>query len=225
MTNHVSDTALDAIKAYPTALITDALKRLKITRAWATGLSRISRPAARLVGRAVILNYARVGTGSGKNLTGQFDVIEECGPGDVLLYAALGVDAWLIGDNVANYTVNRGVGGIVVDGGARDADDLAGNDLPVFARSVSASPYSSEIWLEALNRPTDFANAHVKPGDIVVGDGDGVVIIPADRLDDVLEQLADLEGIDRELAESIARRAPLAEVNAIAVRKGVLYSA
>lgn len=219
------DQAVEALKAYPTALITDAMKRLKIKQAWATGLSRISRPAARLAGRAVILNYAKAGTGSGMNLAGQFDIIEDCRPGDVLLYAALGVDAWLVGDNVANYAMNCRLGGIVVDGGARDADDLARADLPIFAKSVSARPYSYEIWLEAINQPTAFAGALVKRNDIVVGDGDGILIVPSERAGEVIDQLGDLDKIDRELAESIARRAPLSDVNAIAARKGVLYPA
>lgn len=219
------DQVIEALRAYPTALITDALKRLKVRQAWATGLSRISRPAARLAGRAIILNYAKTGTGSGQNLAGQFDIIEDCKPGDVLLYAALGVDAWLVGDNVANYATNRKLGGIVVDGGARDADDLARTDLPVFSRTVSARPYSYEIWLEAMNQPTTIAGAQVKHNDIVVGDGDGVVIVPSERAGEVLHQLGDLDTIDRELADSIARRAPLSEVNAIAARKGVLYPA
>ncbi len=225
MTDMKPDPDVEALRPFSTALITDALKRLKAKDAWTTGISRFSLPGDRMIGRAVILNYERVGTGSGRNATGQFDVIASCGHGDVLIYAALGVDAWLIGDNVANYAKNFDLAGIVVDGGARDTDDIKAIDLPVFAGSASARPYSSAIWLEAINRPARFAGAKVKHRDIVVGDSDGIVVIPSEIADEVLLQVRDLDAIDKALSASIARRAPLAELNAIAARKAVLATA
>jgi regulator of RNase E activity RraA len=140
-----------------------------------------------------------------------------------LLYAALGIDAWLIGDNVAKYSQGCTLGGIAVDGGARDADDLAALDLPVFSKSFSTRPYATEIWLEAINVPTRFAGAQVKHQDIVVGDADGLVIIPSELAAETVTQLEDLEKIELALAAAIAQKSPLSEINRLAARKSVIY--
>jgi regulator of RNase E activity RraA len=225
MTATEIDNEVVALKQYPTALITDALRRLGVQNAWTSGLAKRSTQSSRMVGRAVILNYAWIVDGTERNVAGQFDIIEQSPPGSILLYAALGVDAWLIGDNVANFSRNFDLGGIAVDGGARDADDLADFDLPVFTRSLSTAPYANKIWLEAVNSPTRFAGAQVKHGDIVVGDTDGIVIVPKESAADLIIQLADLEKIELALGNAIAQRSPLSEINKIASRKSVLYQA
>lgn len=218
----ITDAQLDAFKAYSTALVTDAMRRLKIRDAWPNPLTLISHPAGRMVGRARIINYAPIADGPKPAVPGQFDILAACAPGDVLLYAACGVDAWLIGDNVASLAAQRGLAGLAVDGGARDLNDLRLLALPIYARGATPKPYSDTIWPVAVDQPAVFAGARVSPGDVVVGDQDGIAIVPAAQAASVLYELEDLDRVEADLAAAIARQADVETLNRLASRKAVL---
>ena len=215
------DAQVTAMKKYTTAIVTDGLKRLGVREAWAKGIHPISKSARTFAGRAVVLKYAPIGEEIPKpGLPGAFAIINGCRPGDVLVYAACGVDAWLIGDNVINMAIHRQLGSVVVDGAARDFEALVDLDFPSFARGPSASPYSLEIQLVSVDSPARISGAKVVPGDIVVGDSDGVVVVPADLVDDLLFELEHLADADAKLGEAVLADADLEELNRLTVLKG-----
>ena len=99
-------------------------------------------------------------------------------PGDVIVIDAGGfTDRAIFGELMANYCKVRGVRGIVCDGAIRDRDGLAAmEDFPVYARSATPNgPYKNGPG--EINVPVVIGGRVVRPGDIVVGDGDGVLFI------------------------------------------------
>jgi regulator of RNase E activity RraA len=101
---------------------------------------------------------------------------------------------------------------------------MAELDIPIFCKGRSARmPVTTEIV--AVDVPVNCGGAQVRPGDIVVGSNDGVLVLPGSRIDDILYQLEDMEEIERTLQAAIRNGRPLKEIEALAGRKKKLRSA
>ena len=126
-------------------------------------------------------------------------------PGDVLVIDAGGIcDTGLWGGLMNQMARQKKLGGIILDGGVRDCQELAASDFPVFARSVSpqggfkASPGS-------VNIPISCGGVPVLPGDLVVGDADGVVVVPSAQAKEILEKSLGVVQKEKELRERMGR--------------------
>jgi len=112
--------------------------------------------------------------------------LERVAPGDVLVIQAGGHLAGYWGEILTIAAQMRRVAGVVIDGGVRDTEALQGNGFPVFARgaavfrTVKRDPGETGV-------PVVTGGVLVAPGDVVLGDADGVLALPADRLDAVLQ--------------------------------------
>jgi 4-hydroxy-4-methyl-2-oxoglutarate aldolase len=127
--------------------------------------------------------------------------VEQCLEGDVLVIAPTArSDAGYIGELLATALKVRGVRGVVIDGGVRDVADLQRMGFPVWSRRVSAHGTVKET-LGDVNVPIVCAGQLVRPGDVVVGDDDGVVVVPRKRAGAVYEASA-----EREEKEARSRR-------------------
>ena len=98
-------------------------------------------------------------------------------PGDVLVVDGKGdISCALLGEIMATQAEASGIAGIIIDGAVRDADALAQGSYPVFAAGLNPSgPTKSSPG--RVNHPVSVAGASIEPGDLVVGDADGVVVI------------------------------------------------
>ena len=125
----------------------------------------------------------------GKMANAQRLAIDEIGVGEVLVIDARGVrDAAVCGDVLASRVEALGGAGIVTDGCVRDLPGLARLDLPIFAGGVHAALFGNRHIGMDVNLPVACGNVLVMPGDTLVGDEEGVVVVPAH----LEQQVADL---------------------------------
>jgi len=118
-------------------------------------------------------------------------VIEECPPGAVLVLAPGGDNgASVMGDVMALRLKIRGVEGVVTDGGYRDTPGIRATGLPCFQRASSGPATPIRLHPVEVNAPVGVAGVPVYAGDIVVGDGEGVVVIPRHLVDEVAAEAA-----------------------------------
>jgi regulator of RNase E activity RraA len=140
-------------------------------------------------------------------------MIEAAGPGDVVVVANGGapVSTW---GGMASYAAKvKGIEGLVVDGGVRDREEIVQFGFPVFSAHVVPTPGKTRIKVEAIGEPVICGGVRVAPGDVIVADGSGVVVLPADRAEEIA-QLAkgyaeDDERAMEELAQGLSFREAL----------------
>lgn len=170
-----------ALAGYDTPTISDALNRLYTL---APEIRNLTSPELKLVGPACTV---RVYPGDNLMVHKVLDVAE---PGDVVVVAA-GASPMnaVLGDLVSTKARHRGIAGFVVDGLIRDLPGIRElGDFPVFARGVTPIGPLHRGPGE-INYPIAVGGVVVNPGDVVVGDLNGIVIVPRETLDDLLQRL------------------------------------
>lgn len=140
-------------------------------------------------------------------------------PGSIIVVEAGDVDYAVAGGNVCAVAQKRGIAAFVVDGVIRDLGELRANRFPVFARGVMPIPGRKNA-IGVLNGPVRCGGVQVAPGDVAVADEEGIVVVPAARLDAVLRQAR--ERAARDAAETLAtwEAAHRARIEAILRDKG-----
>lgn len=124
-------------------------------------------------------------------------------PGDVIVAASEGFTrSAVVGDNVAAVAKARGVAAIVIDGMARDIAGIAPVGLPVFARGITPNS-CVRSGPGKVGMPIAIGNVVIEPGDIVIGDADGVVIIPRKQLHTILPLIEEVQVAEHAIQNKI----------------------
>ena len=196
----LSDDAVAALRRVSTATLTAQLNAREIASTFLAGLGP-TRPDLRMVGYAHTLRYGALradvrAAGRGRE-DAQKRAVESVSPGDVLIMEARGeTRAGTIGDILAARVLARGGAGIVTDGGVRDTPGVAELDVPAYYRCANASSlWTAHVPLDA-DVPITCAGVLVIPGDVIVGDAEGVVVLPAALAEEIAH--AALEQEERE---------------------------
>ena len=95
------------------------------------------------------------------------------------------VDVGPIGSNNSMGWRTRGCVGVVANATARDTDELSGQGLPIYYRKVGRGIRPGRIETESVNRPVVCGGVLVRPGDVIVADGDGVIVVPRERAEEI----------------------------------------
>ncbi len=115
-------------------------------------------------------------------------VLDEAAPGSVIVYVLEdGLEIAGIGNLMATTAKVRGLAGAVIDGGARDTEDIERLQFPVFSRSITPATSVGRLVAVAKQVPVMCAGVLVRPGDYIVADRDGVVVVPSDKVERVLQ--------------------------------------
>ncbi|MER6091132.1 DUF1932 domain-containing protein [Streptomyces bluensis] len=202
-TSRVTPEMIAAYEGLPTANIGDAIERLGLLD---SGISPVW-PGARAVGRALTV-WTRAGDNQAVH-----EAIRVAEPGDIIVVNGEGdTSRALIGELIAERAWARGVVGMVLDGATRDVEALAEMGFPVWARAVTpAGPY--KFGPGRVGVPVAVGGVVCRRGDLVVGDGDGVAVVPAEQAVSVLAAAREVE------AEEARRRAGI-RATAAAVTPG-----
>ena len=163
-------------KISPTAYA-DVLERKQVMD---IGIKQVWTPTPRIAGKAYTVKCH-----PGDNLM-LHAAIYRAEPGTVIVVESGTVDYAVSGGNVCAIAQKRGIAGFIVDGVIRDVAEVREAKFPVFARGIMPKPGVKQT-LGTLIEPINCGGVEVHPGDIVVADEEGIVVIPAARLDSVYE--------------------------------------
>ena len=185
------------LEVLATSNLSDALDKLGIPLCAVVGIIP-QWGHTKVIGRAVTIKMTAAGAVPAIAHLG-VDAIANSNIGDVIVIDNRGDlynNCW--GEILALGAKVKGVSGVVVDGAVRDVDACEAFGFPVHARGTVPCTARGRIVQEAWNVPVRLGNAPVRPGDVVVADVNGVVVIPFDKISDVISAA---EGImEKELA-------------------------
>jgi 4-hydroxy-4-methyl-2-oxoglutarate aldolase len=126
------------------------------------------------------------------------EMIDEAKPGEVGVIVMEGtLDIAAMGNLMGTAATTRGMAGMVLDGAIRDIWDIKRMGLTVYARSATPATAVGHYATVAKNVPVECAGVTVRPGDIIVADEDGVVVVPQERADEVLKKAKEIDDRER----------------------------
>jgi regulator of RNase E activity RraA len=201
--NVLTDELRDMLAGIGVATITHQLQKRGMRSTFLSGLKPLL-PDQSLVGRARTLRYvahrqdklAELADG----LNAQRRAAESAEPGDVIVIEARDVpDAGTVGDIYAMRAYHLGAVGIITDGALRDTPNIAELGKPVYHRASHGSTWGRHHMPFSNDEPITCAGVYVEPGDIVVGDAEGAVVIPHALADEVVRDC-----VAQELVEAFA---------------------
>ncbi len=201
-----SDDLVERFKRLDTTSISDALDRLGIIGGCQGILPQVSGTKA--VGRAFTVRYRPCGIEKGT--VGDF--LDDVDPGHVVVLDNGGRTYGTVwGDIMTVYAIKRGISGTVIDGVCRDLPKILELRYPIFTRGRFMVTGKDRVEVDAINVPVSISNILVKPGDIVVADDTGVVIVPFERAEEVLNIAVEIDEAERRILELIDKGVSLKE--------------
>lgn len=197
----LSDAQREQLAQISTATLTSILIKRGIQRSFMLDVYPLA-PHLHLAGTAFTLRYIP----SRQDLTDRrynnetnvqriaMEAIEE---GQVLVIDARGItDVGTMGDILATRIQQRGAAGIVTDGALRDTPALAEMNFPIFLGGAAAPPSHLVHHPVDINQPIGCGNVAVIPGDLIVGDGEGVVVVPQQMAAEVIAEAWEQEQLE-----------------------------
>lgn len=212
----VAADTLSRLRRISTATLTSQLFKLGFRNTYLTGVKPLA-PALRMAGEAVTVRFvpAREDLATfdaiGQPGYPQRKAIDEILPGQVLVLDCRGIAAVAAGGEILMSRLKaRGAAGAVTDGAMRDYAAIQKLDFPVFAADMAASAHIHRHFAVDINVPIGCAEVLVMPGDIMVGDEEGVVCIPRHLAAQVSESGLEMESLEAFVLEKVAAGASLA---------------
>jgi len=206
----VSKKILEEFEKIPTSNISDAMDRFRIKG----GLERIVPvvEGVRIAGTAFTVRFIPA---SQTEFKPWVTYIDKAQSGDVIVIDNGGrtyCTVW--GGLLSARARDMGIKGTVIDGVCRDVDVIKALRYPVFSRGRFMMTGKDRVQLAGLNEPVSIAGILVKPGDIIVADDNGVLVVPLEKAEEILQAAMEINEKEGKILEEVKRGIPLAEARA-----------
>jgi len=214
--NMALDPAIVAtLQKITTATLTTVLLKKGLRNVWIRGTVPIRPGQPRLVGRAFTLRFvpAREDLATPESWASPISTraaIEHMPPGCIAVADAMNVtDAGIFGDILCARMAKRGISALITDGVVRDIAGVLGTGLPVWCRGAAAPASVTSLTFVAWQQPIACGGVAVFPGDVIVVDQDGAVLIPANLLEEVIPLAVEQERLEAWIMSEVERGVPL----------------
>ncbi len=214
MTDTLTSDNCERLKGVSTATLTTALFMRGLRNTFVQNVHRLSPKGGNMVGEAYTLRYipARVDLdlleGFADPEHPQRKAVESCPPGHVFVIdSRKDARAASAGGILVTRLMKRGVAGVVTDGGFRDAPEIAGLDIPAYHQRPSAPTNLTLHSAVDIDVPIGCGDVPGYPKDIVVGDQEGVVVIPAAMANEVAEEAFEMTAFEDFVTEEVRKGA------------------
>ena len=207
--------AIEALRHITTGTITTMLLKKGIRRCWIAGAMPFGLSGRRIAGPAFTLRFVPVREDlatpeSWSKPISTRGAIEEMPDGCIAVADAMGVSsAGIFGDILCMRMVKRGVAGLVTDGVMRDKDGILKTGMPVWCGGVAAPASVNQLTFVGWNEPIACGGCAILPGDVIVADDDGAVVVPQALVDFVVAEGAEHERLETWLVEEVEKGARL----------------
>jgi regulator of RNase E activity RraA len=199
----VREPIIERLAKLDTCAVSDALDSLSLKGAtWGVGPLW---PCPRIVGRAVTVKIKPAGLERPTEHLGTA-AIEAAKPGDIIVIDNGGkreFSCW--GGLLALSAKLKGVSGVVIDGACRDIDEARELGFPVYGRGVVPMTARGRVMQESFNQEIQFAGVQCRPGDLVIADGSGVVIVPKEKEEEAVAAAEEIYRKEQEMADGIRK--------------------
>ncbi len=208
----LSTTTRDKFAAVSTATLTTVLFKRGFRNQFIGGIKPLNPDAARLVGPAYTMRYIparedldHIGVFEDRSHP-QRKGVEECPPGAVFVIdSRKDPRAASAGSILVSRLMVRGVAGVVTDGGFRDSPGIAELAIPAYHNRPSAPTNLTLHQALDINVPIGCGDVPVWPGDVVVGDAEGVVVLPAHLADEIADEAVEMTAFEDFVIEEVRR--------------------
>ena len=207
------DALVERLAKLDTCAVSDAQDKLGI-KGTVVGIPPLY-PTERIAGRAVTVRLKTKGAEEATHHLGTA-AVGAADPGDIIVIDHRGrTDAAGWGGILSTAAKTKGIAGVIVDGASRDVDEARGLGLPLFARAATALTARGRIIEESTNQPIEIGGVAVLPGDYVIADSSGIVVIPADRAPEVISEAESIVAREAAMARDVMDGKSVAEVMGI----------
>jgi regulator of RNase E activity RraA len=191
---------MESLDKLSTTTVSDALDRLGIA-GQCLGIKPLDH-GFRLCGRAFTMRMLPVAAEGGT----VGDYIDDVPPGSIVVIDNAGrADMTVWGDILTFVAAKRGIGGTVIDGMCRDVGRSLELRYPLFSRGWSMRTGKDRVQLDALNVTVSIGGARVSPGDLVLGDADGVVVVPKEKENEVIAHAKAIDEAETRIREAVEK--------------------
>ena len=204
------DQIVERFKKLDTTCVSDAMDKIGIECS-VYGVKPIQR-GEKICGRAFTVHY--VPCGAVKGTVGDF--LDDVAPGQVIVIDNAGRDNCTVwGDIMAKTAKKYGIAGTVIDGVCRDIPAVLECQYPIFSKGYYMRTGKDRVYVDAVNVPVTLSDIQVCPGDIVIGDDTGVVVVPQSRAEEVAEIAENIDRKEQEILALVAKGYKLKEARAM----------
>lgn len=198
MSNQIDSNTWEQAQILTTAEISDALDYFRLPGS-ALGISPIAGPA-RVFGLAFTVRFAPVDTVKPGTVG---DYLDDIPTGSVVVLDNNGrLDCTVWGGIMSRIAAHRGIGGTVVNGVCRDTAEAEEAEYPLYAVGRFMRTGKDRVQVDAVNEPVTLGGVRVTPGDLIVGDKDGIVVVPEARASDVLNRALTMHLVEKQIVEA-----------------------